>query len=268
MKVSRILRHLLSLALAGLFLLPLMWMFLGSLRTPGLPPPRAMEILPADPTLTNYARIFEILPFGRYLFNSSLVALIGVALTLVTASWAGFGMSLLGKRARLSLLILSAFLQMIPITALWLTRFLMFAKLGISNSRFALIAPALMGTSPLFILLFYWTFRRTDRAIFETAELDGASLFQVWWRIALPLARPALMAVTMLAFLFYWNDFITPLIYLHSQTLYTLPIGLAQLQDMDKTNWPLLMAASVVMTVPAVAVFSFLQRSLLWWDSE
>ncbi len=268
MKTSRLFSHLLSLALTGLFLLPLVWTFSASLRTPGLPPPRGIEWLPSDPTLANYARLFEILPFGRYLFNSSLVALTGVALTLVTASWAGFGMSLLGKRARLRLLILSAVLQMIPVTALWLTRFLFLAKLGISNSRFALIVPALMGTSPLFILLFYWTFRRVDRAVFESAELDGANLFQVWWRIALPLARPALMAVTMLAFLFYWNDFISPLLYLRSQTLYTLPVGLLQLQEMDKTNWPLLMAASVVMTVPAVAVFSFLQRSLLWWDSE
>jgi multiple sugar transport system permease protein len=144
----------------------------------------------------------------------------------------------------------------------------LFAKLGLTNSHFALIAPALMGTSPLFILLFYWTFRRTDRAVFESAELDGASLLQTWWHIAMPLARPALMAVGMLAFLFYWNDFINPLLYLRSQTLYTLPVGLLQLQEMDKTNWSLLMAASVIVTIPALIVFSVLQRSLLSWDSE
>ena len=128
--------------------------------------------------------------------------------------------------------------------------------------------PALMGSSPLFVLLFYWTFRRMDRAMFESAELDGATLFQAWWHIGLPLARPALMAVGMLSFLYYWNDFINPLLYLRSQPLFTLPVGLLQLQEMDKTNWPLLMAASAVMTVPAVIVFSVLQRALLWWDGE
>ena len=87
-------------------------------------------------------------------------------------------MSLLGRRARLRLLILSAILQMIPVTGFWLTRFLLFAKLGLTNSHRALIAPALMGSSPLFILLFYWTFRRTDHAVFESAELDSASLLQ------------------------------------------------------------------------------------------
>ena len=267
-KISTFLHQLLSAALAGIFLLPLLWMVAASLRPAGLPPPRGLELLHWPPTLNNYARAFEILPLARYTLNSILVTVAGVLLTLVTASWAGFGMSLLGKRNRLRLLVLSAILQMIPFTALWLSRFLVFAQIGLTNSHFALIAPALMGSSPLFILLFYWTFRRTDRAVFESAELDGADLFQVWWRIALPLARPALMAVGMLAFLFFWNDFISPLLYLRSQTLYTLPVGLLQLQEMDKTNWPLLMAASVVMTLPAVAVFSLLQRSLLWWDAE
>ena len=267
-KFSTVLHHLAAMTIATAFILPLVWMLAASLRPAGLPPPRGIEFLHWPPTLDNYVRIFEILPFARYTLNSLLVALTGVTFTLLTASWAGFGMSLLGPRAQLRLLILSILLQMIPFTALWLSRFLLFARLGITNSYFALISPALMGTSPLFILLFYWTFRRTDRSVFESASLDGAHLFQVWWKVALPLARPALMAVGMLSFLFYWNDFISPLIYLRSQTLYTLPVGMLQLQEMDRTNWPLLMAAAVVVTVPAVAVFAALQRSVLWWESD
>lgn len=261
-------RHLLPFLLTGLFLLPLIWMFSASLRLPGTPPSPTLELIPRPWTLANYARIFDILPFGRYLLNSLLVTLTGVLLTLLTASWAGFGMSQLGARARLRLLVLSIVLLIIPVTALWLARFIFFARLGISNSHLALIAPALMGSSPLFILLFYWNFRRVDRAVFESAHLDGAGLLKIWWHIALPLARPALMAVGMLAFFFYWNDFINPLLYLRSQTLYTLPVGLLQLQEMDRTNWPLLMAASAVMTVPALAVFATLQRTLLWWEME
>jgi multiple sugar transport system permease protein len=268
MKASHWLNHLLSLAIAGLFLLPLFWMFSASLRPAGLPPPRGIEWIPSTLTFSNYLRIFEILPFGRYVFNSLSISFIGVALTLLTASWAGLGMSLLGKRGRLRLLILSAVLLIIPITAVWLTRFLLLAWIGVTYSRLSLLAPALMGTSPLFALLFYWTFRRVDRAVFETAQLDGANILQIWWHVALPLARPALMAVGMLSFLYYWNDFISPLLYLRSQSLFTLPVGLLQLQEMDKTNWPLLMAASTVMTVPALIVFFVLQRALLGWDSK
>jgi multiple sugar transport system permease protein len=272
MKNNRVLsvawQHLLSLLLTFIFLLPLFWMFSTSLRVPGLPPPRTIEWIPQPLTFSNYARIFSMLPFGRYLFNSVFIAALGTVLTLIVASWAGLGMALLDRRARVRLLILAAVLQMIPIASLWLTRFILFARLGLSNSYITLLAPALMGTSPIFILLFYWSFRRVSRAVFESAELDGAPLLQIWWRIALPLARPALMAVGMLTFLYYWNDFINPLLYLRSQTLFTLPLGLLQLQEMDKTNWPLLMAASVVMTVPAVTVFALLQRTLLWWELE
>lgn len=267
-KASSFFYHLIALTLTTIFLLPLFWMFIASLRPAGLPPSFGMNWISSPLTLENYARIFEILPFARYSFNSMLVAFGGVLFTLITASWAGFGMSLLGREDRTRLLLFSAFLQMIPFTALWLSRFLLFAKLGITNSYFSLIAPALMGTSPIFILLFYWTFRRTGRPIFESAELDGAGLLQTWWHIAMPLARPALITVGMLSFIYYWNDFINPLLYLRSQTLYTLPVGLLQLQEMDKTNWPLLMAASVVVTVPALIVFSTLQRALLSWNSE
>ena len=267
-KLSNWMRHLISIVLTGLFLLPLFWMFSASLRTPGLPLPRDFELFPSAPTLANYAHIFELLPFGRYILNSFIVTFGGITLTLITASWAGLGMSMLPKRARFYLLILAVVLQITPVTAFWLTRFLLLSKIGLTHSHLALIAPAIMGSSSLFILLFYWTFRRIDPAIFESAELDGANLFQIWWRIALPLARPALMAVGLLTFLFYWNDFINPLLYLSSQSLYTLPIGLLQLQEMDKTNWSLLMAASVVVTLPALIVFSFLQRSLLSWDDK
>ena len=267
-KASSFFYHLLAWTLTTVFLLPLFWMFIASLRPAGLPPSFGLNWLSSPLTLDNYARIFEILPFARYSFNSLFVAFMGVLFTLLTASWAGFGMSLLERKDRLRLLLFSAFLQMIPFTALWLSRFLLFARLGITNSHFSLIAPALMGTSPIYILLFYWTFRRAGRTVFESAELDGAGLLQVWWHVAMPLARPALITVGMLSFLYFWNDFINPLLYLRSQTLYTLPVGLLQLQEMDKTNWPLLMAASVVVTVPALIVFSALQRALLSWDSE
>jgi multiple sugar transport system permease protein len=263
-----VLTHALSVVLALLFLLPLFWLVSASLRMPGLPPPAGVEWIPQPLAFSNYLRIFEIIPLGRYLANSLFVATIGVLATLVTASLAGMGMALLEKRARTRLLLLAMAIQIIPVTALWLTRFLLFARIGLTNSYLPLLAPALMGTSPLFVLLFYWTFRRVDASIFESAMLDGAKLIQVWWQIALPLAKPALMAVGMLSFLFYWNDFLNPLLYLRSQSLYTLPLGLLQLQQLDRTEWPLLMAASVVMSIPAVGVFAVLQRSLLWWESD
>ena len=116
------------------------------------------------------------------------------------------------------------------------------------------------GTSPLFVLLFYWTFRRVRPEIFELPRLDGAGAFTVWRRVALPLAVPTAVAVAILAFLFYWSDFINPLLYLRSQERFTLPLGLRQLQTLDPGDWPILMAASVVLVTPVVVFFLFLQR--------
>jgi multiple sugar transport system permease protein len=264
--LRKLLPHAVSIALAVVFVLPTLWMVSTSLRAPGLPPPRNLEWLPNPPVWANYARIFELVPLGRYTLNSLFVASLAVTLTLVTASWAGLSMAQMDERARNRLVALSIGLLLIPITALWLARFVLFTWLGLIDSYGALVAPALMGSSPLFVLLFYWTFRRMPHEVFESARLDGASAFVLWRRVALPLARPTVVAIAVLTFLLYWSDFINPLLYLKSQSLYTLPVGLQQLQQLDKTNWPLLMAAAVVMTAPAALMFLVAQRFFLHED--
>jgi len=255
--------HLLPLLVAAVFLLPLLWMITASLREPGLPPPRTVEWLPTSPSPDNYGAVFELLPFGRYLLNSLAVVGLAVPLTIITASMAGFAMALLERRSRSALVVLSVALLLVPITALWLTRFLLFSWVGLTDSLLALLVPALSGSSPLFVLLYYWTFRRMSAGIFEMAHLDGAGVFTVWRRIALPNALPTGVAVAVLTFILYWSDFISPLLYLRSQDLYTLPLGLRQLQQLDPTDWPLLMAGAVMLTVPAVLFFLVVQHLFL-----
>jgi multiple sugar transport system permease protein len=233
-----------------------------------LPPPRSIEWLPEPIVFGNYARIFEIVPLDRYALNSLIVAAIAVPITLVTASWAAFAMAQLTDRGQRRLVVLSIGLLMIPLSALWLPRYVLFAWLGWINSYAALIAPALMGTSPLFVLLFYWAFRRVPRELFESARLDGASTIGVWWRVALPLAAPTIAAVSLLAFLIYWGDFVSPLLYLKSQSLYTLPVGLRQLQQLDRSNWPLMMAGATLVTAPAAIAFLIAQRFFLGENSK
>lgn len=263
--------HALALAISLVLLLPLIWMVLGSLAQTGVPTRSLGETLATislQAAVDNYARIFQIVPMGRYFLNSLVIVAIAVPLTLLTTSWAGFAMAQLPKRARRFLLGLAIVLLMTPVTALWLTRFLIFAWLKVSNSYLPLVAPAVMGSSPLFILLFFWSFRRIPIEMFESARLEGASAWQNWRLVALPQARPAILAVALLTFLFYWNDFINPLIYLRSQRLYTLALGLQQIQALDKTNFPVMLAAAVVMTLPALVVFLLVQRALLGEAAE
>jgi multiple sugar transport system permease protein len=255
--------HLLPVLVAVVFLLPLWWLVSASLRPPGLPPAQTIEWLPTSPSVGNYGAVFELLPFARYLLNSLVVVALAVPLTIVSASLAGFGMALLAPRTRLVLVVLSVALLMVPVTALWLTRFLLFRWAGLTDSLLALVVPALAGSSPLFVLLYFWTFRRVSPEVFEMARLDGAGPLTTWRRMALPMAVPTTVAVAVLTFIVYWSDFIGPLLYLRSQDLYTLPLGLRQLQQLDPSDWPLLMAGAVMLVVPAVLFFLLVQHLLL-----
>ncbi len=255
--------HLLPLLVAAVFLLPLLWMITASLRGPGLAPPSTIEWLPPGATPANYGTVFELLPFGRYLLNSLAVVALAVPLTVITASMAGFAMALLDRHVRGALVVLSVALLLVPVTALWLTRFLLFSWIGLTDTLVALVVPALAGSSPLFVLIYYWTFRRANAEVFEMAHLDGAGPLDVWRRVAMPNAWPSTVAVAVLTFILYWNDFISPLLYLRDQDLYTLPLGLRQLQQLDPTGWPVMMAGAVMLTLPAVLFFLVVGRLFL-----
>ena len=259
-KPASLLYHALAISLSALFIVPLLWMVSGSLRKVGLPPPQIVEWIPDPIAWGNYAVLSEMIPLATFVKNSLIVALAGVAVTLVVASWTGFAMAQLSSRLQRLFTTLCILLLMTPVTALWLTRFILYKELGLINSFGALIAPALMGSSALFVLLFYWTYRRVPNELFESARMDGAEAFQIWWSIAIPLARPTLLAVGVLTFVHYWSDFIDPLLYLKSESRYTLAVGLRVLQQLDITNWSLLMAGATVMTLPVLLGYALVQR--------
>lgn len=262
-KLRRGLRAAATLALVLLFVLPLWWMIVASLRPMGLPPPRTIEWWPADPQWSNYAEIFNQVPMGRYALNSLLVVLVAVPLTLLTASLAGFGLSQLRGAWRNRLLIAAIALLMVPAPAVWLFRYQLLSWLGLLTSLWALVLPAFAAGSPLLVLLFYWTFRRNPVELYEAARVEGADAWTAWRRIAMPMARPTVAAVTVLAFALYWNDFTNPVLYLYRPSTYTLPVGLQILKQLDATNWSLLMAGAVVVTLPIVLLFLVLQPLFL-----
>jgi len=258
--LERVLWQMAAVSMALLFVVPLCWVLTNSLRPVGLPPPRTLEWFPQPIAWSNYAEIFRIVPLGRQIGNSLLVSTLGAVITLVTASWAGFALAQLPNRVRQPLVGLAVVLMMIPSTVVWLPRYIMFTSVGLIDSYAALIAPAVMGTKSLYTLMFYWTFRRVPLELFESARLDGAGAFLIWRRIALPLALPTALAVLLLTFNHYWSDFVDPLLFLKSERRYTLAVGLRMLQQMDITNWSLLLAAVVVMTAPVVLVYLVIQH--------
>jgi len=256
-------RQVAAVAISLAFLLPLLFMVTGSLRRPGLPPPRTPELLPRDPSLDAYRQAFDLVDLARYTLNSLLVAALVVPLSVLVASWAGFAMTRLPERHARALVAASLVALMVPLTALLVPRFTIFRALGLTDSYWPLVAPALVGFSPFYVLLFYWSFRRLPPELLDAARLEGLSPFRTWRRVAMPLVRPVTTAVALLVFVFSWGNFLDPLVYLFDERLFTLPLGLRSLAQLDRHNFPLLLAGSVVATLPVVAAFLYLQRFFL-----
>lgn len=247
--------------LCVVFLSPLVLMALGSLRAPGLPPPDGFELAPRGATISNYETVFAFVPLGRYLLNSALVALIAVPVTVVVASWTGYAIVAASPRVRRWLIGTCLVTLMIPLSALWVPRFVLFRWTGLLDTLWPVMAPALMATSPFYVLLFALSYSRIPKELFDAARLENLSPAAIWRRVAWPLARPTVFAVAVLAFAWHWANFVDPLLYLSSVELFTAPLGLRSLQTLEPTNHPILLAASVMVCIPGVLAFIAAQRS-------
>lgn len=248
----RVITGFVRLAVAGVFLLPLLWAFLAALRPSGTP--LSAPLLAVRPTLDAFGRLFAVLPVWRFTANSLLVVALAVPLTVITASWAGFAMARLPRPAQRRWVVLSLMALMVPGAALWSSRFLIYTATGLIDTHGALLAPALMGSSPFYVLMFYRAFRRIPTAVYDAAQLDGAGVLASWRRVALPIAGPTAAAVAVLAFVAYWGDFLSPLLYLSDSRLYTLPVGLQLLQQLSRADYPLLMAGAIWATAAPLIV--------------
>jgi multiple sugar transport system permease protein len=234
--------HFLRLVAALFFLLPFVWIAGAALHPPGIPLSTSLKILPAAPTLENFSRLSSYFPLAKLSTNSFLISFSGTAITLLTASLVAFGITLLPRKSQQRWIILLLGVLLLPEVALWSTRFLLYSALGWIDTPMALLAPALIGTSPFFILIYYRAFRRIPGEVYDVARMDGAGILRSWWSVALPIALPTTLAVGLLAFILYWGDFTSPLLYLQTDRFTTLPLALQTLQQLSRSDWSLMMA--------------------------
>ena len=260
------LRQVVAAILAVVFLVPLYAMVSGSLRPIGVPPPGTLEFLPWPVSFASYAEAFRIVPLAHYIRNSLIVAAISVPVSVVVASWAGFAVARLPRRAALALIAVAVVVILIPAGALVVGRFTIYRTLGITDTLLPLMAPSLLGSSPLFVLLFAWAFRRIDPQLYDIARESGMTPLQTWWHVAMPMSRAVTGAVALLAFVMTWSNFVDPLVYLFDRDLYTVPIGLRTISTVKATDRPAMLAAAVIATAPVVAIFVYLQARFLSGD--
>lgn len=254
-------RHLPALLVAAACLAPLGFVAAGSLREPG-PPPRAPQLLPWPPRLDNYSAAFELTGMPSKLANSLFVVVVAVPLAVLVASAAGFGLARLPRRPRRLLVAVAIGAAMIPTTALLVGRFAVFRTLGVTDTLLPLMAPALLGESPVHVLFYLWSFRRISPEIFDAARLEGMSELSVYWKVGMPLVRPITIAVTVASFVDLWGAYLEPLVYLSDPSLFTVPIAVGTLAGLDATQQPLLLAGAFTAMVPVIVVLVVTQRRM------
>ncbi len=247
------------LALAVLTVGPFLWLLVtalkgGSENIFAYPP----SLWPAQPTLDNFRQVWEAVPFGRYFFNSVLVAVVSVALNLIIASLAAFPLARMRFRGREPFFVLILATMMIPLPVIMIPLFILSQRLGLLNSYAGLILPTAVSAFGIFLMR--QAFLAIPREIEEAAVIDGASPWQVFWQVMLPLTKPSLATLAIFVFVGSWGDFLWPLIVLKDPDLYTLPVGISYLAGTFSANWRLIAAGSVLSIIPIVAVFIGLQR--------
>jgi multiple sugar transport system permease protein len=253
---------LVILAVPALF--PFWWMLTTSLKEPSqifvFPP----QLVPAPVRWANYLDVLRTQPFHLYYWNSLYIATTVTLGTCMLASLAGYGFARLRFPLRNALFVLLLSALMVPVEVTAVPMFMLMKTLGLVNTHVPLIVPPILGAGSVFgVFLMRQFFLTLPVELEEAAKLDGLSPFATFWRIILPLAQAPLATLAIFTFLASWNEFFDPLIYLNSKPLYTLPLALALYTDEAGTAWHLLMAASVLATLPLVLVFFVAQKRFI-----
>ncbi|WP_022881844.1 carbohydrate ABC transporter permease [Gryllotalpicola ginsengisoli] len=217
------------------------------------------ELWPRHWTLDNFASALSTIPFWQYLGNTVLVSGLSVIGALVSAPLVAYALSKIRWRGRNGLLVVVLATMMLPPQVTMIPVYLLWNKIGFSNSFVPLVVPTFLGTPFLIYLIRQFLVAVPDELL-EAARVDGASELRVYWSIVLPIARPALVTSAVFQFVWAWTDFMNPLIYLGDSSKYTLSLGLYSFFSQHGVEWGPLMAACVLFTLPAFAVFIIAQR--------
>lgn len=250
-----------AVLIAGLVLVffPIAWAVSTSFKNPGdifLYPP---TWIPNPIRWQNYVEALTTADFGRYFLNTAFITLVDIVAKVMSCSLVAFSFARLRWWGRDVLFVVMLSTLMLPQQVTLIPQFIIYRQLGWIDTFLPLIVPNLFG-GPFFTFLLRQFFLSIPTDLDDAARIDGCSSWGVYWRIILPLSRPALMMVAIYVFNITWNDFFGPLIYLHNRNNYTISLGLQAFQTQAGPEWHLIMAASLVAMLPVLVLFFFGQR--------
>jgi len=237
---------------------PFLWMFFTSFKPEAevfiFPP----KLLPQEPSFSAYKTLFEKVNFGRTFMNSAIVTFSFTFINLFVCSLAGYAFAKIKFWGRDKIFYLFLATIMIPSQVTMIPSFMVLKHLGLLNNYFGLIIPGSASVFGIFLVRQFLLGVPDD--LIDAARIDGCNEFAIYWYVILPLLKPVLATIAIFTFMGAWNDFLWPLIVMTSEKMYTLPVALAMLNGEHNTEWALLMAGAVVVTMPVLLVFFALQR--------
>jgi multiple sugar transport system permease protein len=248
------------LAIACFWLFPIAWAVSGSLKSGG----EISEpiLFPAHPRWSNYTEVFTLMPFWRMFFNTVFYAGCITAGQVFFCSLAGYAFARLQFRGRDTLFVLYLGTLMVPLTVTVIPQFIIMRVLGWTDTPWAMIVPGLFGGAfGTYLMRQFFSTLPTD--LEEAATLDGCTPWQIYWRILLPHARPAVAVLAVLTWVGVWNDFLWPLVMIQRNSLATLTLGLVRMRGEYVARWPLIMAMSMLIMLPLVIIYVIAQRSFV-----
>lgn len=253
-KAEKALTYFLLIALSILFLFPFLWLIGTSVKPENEAMAFPPTLLPKEWDLANYKEVFTLVDFGQYYMNSIIVTVCVVIGTVVSSTIVAYGFARIKGRGRNFWFVLLLGTMMLPPQVTMIPVYMIFSKLGWVNTFLPLIVPSFFG-SAYFIFLLRQFFKTIPKELEESAYLDGCGPFGIFWRIIVPLSIPSIITVALLSFMWTWNDFLNPLIYLNDDSKYTLALGILQFKGALLIQWGPMMAASVFIILPLIIIF-------------
>lgn len=263
----RVLRGLFGYAvlllMASVALLPFIWALSSSLKSDGetfLTPP---TLIPRHPLWSNYIQVFHEINLAQLFLNTTLYAASVTLGQVFFCSLAGYAFARLRFPGKNTLFLAYLATLMVPVIVVIIPQFMLMKWFGWVNTPWAMIVPGLFGNA-FGTYLMRQFFITLPSELEEAAIIDGCSMWQVYWRVLLPLTKPALVTLGVLTWVTVWNDFLWPLVMIQDDSISTLTLGLVKMQgNYNQGHWPLLMAASVLMVAPLIVAYLFAQRAFV-----
>lgn len=260
--ISRTLVHIILIAIGLFFLLPFFWMLSTAVKPDELLYLTPPVWLPSPMHWDNFQKAAEFIPFFSYMGNSFSVAVLDVIGTIIACPLVAYGLSRLEWKGRDLLFFVTIAVMMIPTEVTMIPTFILFSELNLVGTYVPMFIQSFFGR-PFMIFLLRQFFMNLPRDLEDAARIDGASEIKIYGRIILPLVVPGILTVGLFRFMNSWNDFIGPLLYLNKESMYTLPIGLQMFTTQYKTEWQMLMAASLMTTLPVICIYFLVQKRFI-----